>query len=63
MNQPWVYMCSHPEPPSYRPPHDDPVCETAKETQMSRTVFWTLWEKAMMGWFERIALKHVYYHM
>ena len=21
------------------------VCETAKETQMYRTVFWTLWER------------------
>ena len=26
----------------------DPICETAKETQMYRTVFWTLWEKR--GW-------------
>ena len=43
--------------------NDNPVCETAKETQMYRTVFWTLWEKARVGWFERIALKHVYYHM
>ena len=24
---------------------DNPVCETAKETQMYRTVFWTLWER------------------
>ena len=24
--------------------NDNPVCETAKETQMHRTVFWTLWE-------------------
>ena len=24
--------------------HFNPVCETAKETQMYRTVFWTLWE-------------------
>ena len=23
--------------------------ETAKETQMYRTVFWTLWEKARVG--------------
>ena len=23
-----------------------PVCETAKETQMYRTVLWTLWERA-----------------
>ena len=25
--------------------NDDPVCETAKETQMYRAVFWTLWER------------------
>ena len=28
-----------------------------------KEVFWTLWEKARMGWFERIAVNHVYYHM
>ena len=33
-----------------------------KETQRYRTVFWTLWEKAREG-SERIALKHVHYHM
>ena len=43
--------------------NDNPICETAKETQIYRTVFWTLWEKARVGWSERIALKHVYYHM
>ena len=42
---------------------EDPICETAKKTQKYRTVFWTLWEKARVGWFSRIALKHVYYHM
>ena len=26
-----------------------PVCETAKETQIYRTVFWTLWEKVRVG--------------
>ena len=26
---------------------------------MYRTVFWTLWEKARVGGFERIALKHI----
>ena len=36
--------------------NDDPVCETAKETQMYRTVFWTLWEKERVGWFGRMAL-------
>ena len=25
---------------------DNPTCNTAKETQMQRTDFWTLWEKA-----------------
>ena len=29
--------------------NDDPICETAKETQMYRTDFWTLWEKARVG--------------
>ena len=28
---------------------------------MYRTVFWTLWEKARVGCFKRIASKHVYY--
>ena len=27
----------------------DPVCETAKETQIYRTVFWTLWERERVG--------------
>ena len=35
----------------------------SKETQMYRTDFWTLWEKARVGWSERIALKHVYYQV
>ena len=25
--------------------NDNPICETAKETQMYRTVSWTLWER------------------
>ena len=29
--------------------NDNPVCETAKETQMYRTDFWTLWERATVG--------------
>ena len=32
-----------------------------KETQMYRTDFWTLWEKARVGCFERTVSKHVYY--
>ena len=39
--------------------NDNPVWETAKETQMYRTVFWTLWERARVGWFGRMALKRV----
>ena len=35
----------------YKDDNDDPICETAKETQMYRTVFWTLWEReAGMIW-------------
>ena len=29
--------------------NDNPVCETAKESQMYRIVFWTLWEKERVG--------------
>ena len=43
--------------------NDNPVCEIAKETQMYRTEFWTLRERERVGWFGRMALKHVYYHV
>ena len=33
----------------YKDGNNDPICETAKETQMYRTVFWILWEKARVG--------------
>ena len=33
----------------YEDSNDNPICETAKETQMYRTIFWTLWEKARVG--------------
>ena len=29
--------------------NDNSVCEIAKETQMYRTVFWTLWERVRVG--------------
>ena len=29
--------------------NDNPIFEMAKETQMYRTVFWPLWEKARVG--------------
>ena len=35
--------------------------QNRKETQMYRTDFWTLWEKARVGFFERTTSKHVYY--
>ena len=41
--------------------NDNPICKTEKETQMYRTDFWTLWEKARVGCFERTTSKHVYY--
>ena len=37
------------------------MCKTEKETQVYRTDFWTLWEKARVGCFERTASKHVHY--
>ena len=37
------------------------ICKTEKETRMYRTDFWTLWEKARVGCFERTASKQVYY--
>ena len=43
--------------------NDNPVCKTAKETQMYRTVFWTLWERARVRRYGRKELKHVNYHM
>ena len=42
--------------------NDNPICRTEKKkTQIYRTVFWTLWEKARVGCFKRTALKHVYF--
>ena len=45
----------------YKDGNDNSICKTENETQMYRTEFWTLWEKAREGCFERTALKHVYY--
>ena len=47
----------------YKDGNDNPVCETAKETQMYKTDFWTLRERERVGWCGRMALKHVYYHV
>ena len=33
----------------YKDGNDNPICETAKETQMCRTDFWTLWERERVG--------------
>ena len=35
--------------------NDNPICNTEKETQMYRTDFWTLLEKARVGCLERTA--------
>ena len=43
--------------------NNNPVYKTAKETVMYRTVLWTLRERERVGWFGRMALKRVYYHM
>ena len=42
--------------------NDNLISETEKETQLYRTVIWTLGE-GKGGMIERTALKHVYYHM
>ena len=69
MNPPWVYMSSQswtpfpPPSPYHLSGNDNPVCETAKETQRYRTDFWTLRERERVGWLGRMALKHVYYHV
>ena len=39
---------------------NDPMCRAVKETQMQRTDFGIQWEKER---FERIAWKHIHYHM
>ena len=41
--------------------NNNPICKTEKDTQMYRTDFGTLWEKARVGCSERIALKQVSY--
>ena len=33
----------------YKDSNDNSVCETAKETLMYRTVFWTLWKRERVG--------------
>ena len=45
----------------YKDANDNPICKTEKETQMYRTDFWTLWEKARVECIKRTASKHVYY--
>ena len=33
----------------YKDGNDNPIYKAAKETQMYRTVFWTLWERVRVG--------------
>ena len=44
-----------------RDSNNNPICKTEKETQMYRTNFWILWDKARVGCPERIALNQIYY--
>ena len=37
--------------------------QDSKRNTGVKTEFWTLWEKARVGWFEMVVLKSVYYHM
>ena len=41
--------------------NNNPIYKIEKETQIYRTEFWTLWEKARVGYFQETALKNVYY--
>jgi len=43
----------------YKDGNNNPVCETAKETQMYKIVFWTLWERERVGLFGGMSWKHV----
>ena len=48
----------------YKDGNDNPVCETAKETQMYRTVFWTLGEgEDGMIWENGIETCNIIYEM
>ena len=47
----------------YKDGNNNDICKTEEETQIYRTDFWTLWEKAKVGWSERTASKHVYYQV
>ena len=45
----------------YKDGNNNPIWKTEKDTQMYRTDFWTLWEKARVEWSERTTSKYVYY--
>ena len=42
---------------------DEPICTVAIETQINRTDLWTQQRKQRVGRTERVALKHLHYHM
>ena len=41
LNQPWMYMCSHPEPPSHLPPHPIPLGHPSAPARASCIMHWT----------------------
>ena len=63
---PWT--AAHQAPPSMGFSRQEywsgvPLPSPEQKKHRCKEVFWTLQEKARVGWFERIALKYVYYHM
>ena len=50
----YMFQCHSP-----KSSHPLPLPQSPKETQMYRTVFWTLWERERVGWFEGMSWKHV----
>ena len=58
-----IPVCVSSSPGIQKDGNYNPVFRAAKEIQMYRIVFWTLWERARVGWLGRMTLNHVYYHM
>ena len=42
---------------------DEPICREGMKTQIQRTDLWTQWWKERVERIERVALKHIHYHM
>ena len=42
---------------------EESICRETIETQAQRTDLWTQWGKKRVGQIQRLALKHIHYHM